>query len=559
MSIVGKTLNQRFYILKSLAQGRVEHTYLAEDRSFQAHHYCIVKHFQPIVARLGVLFDRETDILAKLSLYNNNLIPKLIDKFDQAGELYLVQEFIDGISLAAELIPGRQLPQLATIELLIEILTPLSYCHSEQFIHRQLKPDNIIRRDRTRQLVLIDFGIANLAATNTTDKFYRGTPGYAPEEQQYGEPVAASDIYAVGKIAIQALTGIHPTELRRNPQTMEWEWRKYCHVTDDFAAVLDRMVELLAARRYQNASEALAAVQSLLVDKNFLGSPPSPHSEPIQLGIAAPPVKQTFRFETAKLERGIFELESPTIVKSLGIAEYITEDLGNGVKLEMVYIPAGTFMMGSQQQNSEQPIHQVNLGSFYIGKYTITQEQYQAIVGKNPSTFKGSNHPVECVSWNDAMEFCERLSQRTDQKYTLPSESQWEYACRGGSNTPFYFGETITPDLVNHKNDYSYRKVFKGMNRERTTAVGNFPPNTFGLYDMHGNVWEWCLDTWHQNYQGAPTDGSGWIETTNNNYHLLRGGSWGSNPDYCRSAYRVKRSAMIRYYSIGFRVCLAGD
>ncbi len=559
MSLVGKTLNQRFYILKSLGKGRVEDTYLAEDLSFQAYPHCIVKQFAPVVDSIAVLFDRETDILAKLSLYSNNLIPKLIDKFDRLGELYIVQEFIDGNSLAAELIPGKQLTQLATIELLIAILTPLNYCHSEQLIHRHLQPNGIIRRDRTRQLVLIDFGIANLGATNTTTKFDRGTPGYTPEEQQYGEPVAASDIYAVGKIAIQALTGIHPTELRRNPQTMEWEWRQYCHVTDDFAAILDRMVELLAARRYQNASEALAAVKSLLVDKNFLGSPSSPHSEPIQLAIAAPAVKQTFRFETAKLERGIFELESPTIVKSLGIAEYITEDLGNGVKLEMVYVPAGTFMMGSQQQNSEQPIHQVNLAAFYIGKYTITQEQYQAIVGKNPSTFKGSNHPVECVSWNDAMEFCERLSQRTDQKYTLPSESQWEYACRGGTNTPFYFGDTITPDLVNHKNDYSYRKVFKGMNRERTTAVGNFPPNTFGLYDMHGNVWEWCLDTWHQNYQGAPTDGSGWMETTNNNYHLLRGGSWGSNPDYCRSAYRVKRSAMIRYYSIGFRVCLAGD
>jgi serine/threonine protein kinase len=270
MSLVGKTLNQRFYILKSLAQGRLEHTYLAEDLSFQAHHHCIVKHFPPIVDRLAVLFDRETDILAKLSLYNNNLIPKLIDKFDQAGELYLVQEFIDGIPLAAELIPGKQLTQIATIELLIEILTPLNYCHREQLIHRHLKPNHIIRRDRTRQLVLIDFGIANLRASDTTAKFYRGTPGYSPEEQQYGEPIAASDIYAVGKIAIQALTGIHPTELRRNPQTMEWEWRKYCHVTDDLAAVLNRMVELLAPRRYQNASEALAAVQSLLAGKSFL-------------------------------------------------------------------------------------------------------------------------------------------------------------------------------------------------------------------------------------------------------------------------------------------------
>ncbi len=558
MSLVGKTLNQRFYILKSLGQGRVERTYLAEDRSFQSHPQCIVKHFTPIVDSIAVLFDRETDILAKLSLYSNNLIPKLIDKFDRLDGLYIVEEFIAGKPLATELTAGKQLTPLAAIELLMEILTPLNYCHREQLIHRHLQPDNIIRRDRTQQLVPIDFDIANLHALNTPDKFYRGTPGYAPEEQQYGEPVAASDIYAVGKIAIQALTGIHPTELRRNPQTMEWEWRQYCHVTDDLAAVLNRMVELLAPRRYQNASEALAAVQTLIIDKNLLVSPPSPHSEPIQLTLAAPAIGQTFGFETAKLVSGIFELESPTIVRSLGTAECITEDLGNGVKLKMVYVPAGTFMMGSEQQDSEQPIHRVSLKSFYIGKYTITQEQYQSIVGKNPSTFKGNNHPVECVSWHDAMEFCEQLSQHRGQTYTLPSESQWEYACRGGTNTPFYFGDTITPDLVNHKNDYTYREVFKGMNRERTTAVGSFPPNAFGLYDMHGNVWEWCLDSWHENYQGAPTDGSGWMKM-NDGYHLLRGGSWGSNPDYCRSAYRVKRSQMIRYRSIGFRVCFTGD
>ncbi|WP_295614703.1 protein kinase, partial [Chamaesiphon sp. GL140_3_metabinner_50] len=165
MSIVGKTLNKRFYILKPLAQGGFGHTYLAEDLTFSARHYCVVKHLSPSkenlphLARIKDLFEREADTLAKLSTYSN-LIPKLIDRFEEAEELYLVQEFIDGVPLSAELTPGKKLTEEATIELLIQILIPLEYCHQENLLHRDLKPDNIMRRRQTGELVLIDFGIA---------------------------------------------------------------------------------------------------------------------------------------------------------------------------------------------------------------------------------------------------------------------------------------------------------------------------------------------------------------------------------------------------------------
>jgi eukaryotic-like serine/threonine-protein kinase len=232
MSLIGKTLNNRFYILKSIAQGGFGHTYLAEDRKFQACHHCVVKHLDPAkenlpyLDKIKELFEREADTLANLSLYSNNLIPKLIDRFEQAGELYLVQEFINGGSLAVELPEGKKLTQIKTIELLIQILTPLDYCHKENLIHRDIKPDNIMRR-QNGELVLIDFGIAkDMGAASITKHSYGGTPGYAPEEQQYGQPELASDVYAVGKIAIQAITGLSPTQLRRNPNTMAWEWRK---------------------------------------------------------------------------------------------------------------------------------------------------------------------------------------------------------------------------------------------------------------------------------------------------------------------------------------------
>jgi formylglycine-generating enzyme required for sulfatase activity len=134
-----------------------------------------------------------------------------------------------------------------------------------------------------------------------------------------------------------------------------------------------------------------------------------------------------------------------------------------------------------------------------MGKYEVTQAQYQAIMGNNPSNFKGEKRPVEQVSWNDAVKFCEELSKKTGRAYRLPSEAEWEYAARAGTDTPFHFGETITTDLANYNGNFTYASAPKGEYRKETTDVGIFPPNSFGLYDMCGNVWEWCLDKYHNN------------------------------------------------------------
>ncbi|BAZ85800.1 hypothetical protein NIES806_20040 [Dolichospermum compactum NIES-806] len=240
-------------------------------------------------------------------------------------------------------------------------------------------------------------------------------------------------------------------------------------------------------------------------------------------------------------------------------AKYFTEDLGNGVLLEMVEIPGGTFIMGSpaseaERVSSEGPQRQVKVPSFYMGKYELTQAQYQAIMGTNPWTnpysFKGDNRPVETVSWNDAVAFCEKLSQKTGKNYRLPSEAEWEYACRAGTTTPFYFGESITPDLVNYDGNYAYASAPKGKYRQQTTDVGTFPPNAFGLYDMHGNVWEWCQDDYIDSYNNAPTDGS--ALTGRSGRKLLRGGSWSNDPSYCRSAYRGNDNPDSRPRTMGF-------
>ncbi len=241
-------------------------------------------------------------------------------------------------------------------------------------------------------------------------------------------------------------------------------------------------------------------------------------------------------------------------------AKYFKEDLGNNITLDMVQIPGGSFMMGSPESEkgrykSESPQHQVNVLSFSMGKFVVTQEQYQEIMGQNPSYFteKGAKRPVEKVSWNNAVEFCQKLSQKTGREYRLPSEAEWEYACRAGTTTPFHFGETITTELANYRGTDTYASAPKGKYLQRTTDVGSFPPNAFGLYDMHGNVWEWCQDAWHDNYQNAPKDGSAWTSQSDNQ-KMLRGGSWFDNPVVCRSAFRLYDVAGFDLDNDGFRV-----
>jgi formylglycine-generating enzyme required for sulfatase activity len=247
------------------------------------------------------------------------------------------------------------------------------------------------------------------------------------------------------------------------------------------------------------------------------------------------------------------------------IARYFIEDLDNGVTLEMAAIPGGTFMMGSPENEAgrrdyESPQHQVTVPSFFMGKYPVTQAQYQAIMGTNPSGFKGSNRPVERVSWTNAVTFCKKLSQKIGKTYRLPSEAEWEYACRAGTTTPFHFGETITTDLANYDGSHTYGQGLKGVYRGETREVGSFGvANNFGLYDMHGNVWEWCQDNWHSNYEGAPTDGSAWLHIEKINIRMLRGGSWYGKPAYCRSAYSDFYDPLADSHdTFGFRVVCSG-
>ena len=336
--------------------------------------------------------------------------------------------------------------------------------------------------------------------------------------------------------------------------------------------------------------QAFEAIERIARKTSASPSPvPEPPSPAVRTGqrdtTPAPSVRPSaplFEFEvvTLSVDKGLLGLGAPKIRMGHrpGKAEYRVEDLENGIHLELVAIPGGTFQMGSPdteegREGTESPQHRVTVPSFLMGKYPITQAQWKAVaafpkadrdLNPDPSNFKGSNRPVEQVSWNDAMEFCARLSKKTGHNYRLPSEAEWEYACRAGTATPFHFGETITTDLANYRGtDWEYQGTtypgsygvgLKGEYREKTTEVGSFPPNGFGLYDMHGNVWEWCLDHWHENYEGAPRDGSAWVTGGDSDKRLLRGGSWPFDPWNCRSALRNRLNPGLRYYYFGFRV-----
>jgi formylglycine-generating enzyme required for sulfatase activity len=257
-------------------------------------------------------------------------------------------------------------------------------------------------------------------------------------------------------------------------------------------------------------------------------------------------------FETVSVDA-----RGAVVARTRHSATVFREPLAQAVALEMVAVPAGSFDMGTpgaQGYEDERPVHRVSVGAFYLARFELTQEQWQAVMGKpHPTRGHGPQRPVDRVSCVQASALCAQLSRRTGHAYRVPTEAEWEYACRAGTTTPFHFGETLTTDLANYVGEHGFRDEPKGIYRHVTTDVGSFPPNAFGLYDMHGNVWEWCADSWHNDYEGAPADGSAW-RGGDEHQNVVRGGCWHDAPEVCRSACRLKFPRYDGEDFVGFRV-----
>jgi len=542
----GTTLyGNRYTIIRKLGEGGFGITFLARNRKGQD---IVIKTLldkiltDPNLVEFRDKYLRDfKDEATRLAVCRHPHIVQIDNVFREGSLPCIAMEYIAGQNFW-ELVRGKgALSEAEAVDYIQQIGNALTVVHDKGLLHRDIKPQNIMKREGKTEAVLIDFGIAREFIPNITQTHtFAATHGFAPLEQydEHAHRGEYTDVYALSATLYFLLTGKVPTPAPNRIARFKFiPLNQVVNVSNRVHEAVMKGLELRPEDRPQSVLEWL----EILV-----------HPDP---------------FKTVSFETVTVNSTGKINNRWQAQAQVLSENI-NGIILDLAVIPAGTFRMGSpanelERSEYEEPQHTVNIASFLIGQYAVTQAQWRAVAGlpkrqidlkPDPSDFKGDNLPVETVNWCQAVEFCDRLSQFTGRTHRLPSEAEWEYACRAGTTTPFYFGETITTDLVNYNGNYTYGSGPKGIYREKTTVVGSFPPNAFGLYDMHGNLWEWCADPWHENYNSAPTDGSVWQSGGNTQYRVIRGGSWFNFPRNCRSANRFGGVPDSRNWLYGFRV-----
>jgi formylglycine-generating enzyme required for sulfatase activity len=611
-----------YTLIRQLGRGQFGVVWLAERRSAFANIEVAVKLVLDDDPDMEAIA-RESRLWAQASRHIN-VVP-IIEADIYDGHVLIVSEYVpdgsleDWIKRQGGLAPSVE----SAVSMVSGILSGLEHLHSKKIIHRDLKPDNILLQGETPRLA--DFGLARVLRSNTTigSGAVAGTPAYMAPEIFDGKRSEQSDLWAAGVILFHLLSGHMPFPqkewgaligaiLLRDPESLP------ATIPAPVQEVVFRSLKKDPMERYQTVAEMRAALQlayaksvsqvlqpiELPVDSIPYVVPMLPFPAPLAAGhILQPRISaqtQPLHSQERLEQREEIEIEvhkEPSFYSSLGAfefdvmtvnssgvikehrrgkARYFTEDIGNGVRIDMVAIPGGSYTMGSPDSEAERfedegPKHNVAISPFYLGKYAVTQAQWRVVAGlprinrdliPNPSAFKGDELPVEQVSWEEALEFCARLSQKTGRDYRLPSEAEWEYACRAGTTTPFAFGDAITPKLVNYdRNSPTSGALEKNtpgkLYRKQLLPVGSTGiANSFGLYDMHGNVREWCLDVYHDNYSGAPSDGTAWVNGNDRRYRVARGGSWNDYGFFCRSTVRFKVTPFYKFNFVGFRIAL---
>jgi len=543
-----KLYGNRYIIERQIGEGGFGITYLAKNRRGEQ---VVIKTLKDEVMTnpdFTEFRDKFKDEAMRLAICKHPHIVQIENFFAHQSLPCIAMEYVEGEDLWRRVKTGGVLSEAEGLRYIQQIGEALTVVHEKGLLHRDLKPQNIMLRSRQSEAVLIDFGIAREFIPDVT--LYHTayvSLGFEPIEQHYEEAHRGewTDVYSLAATLYYLLTGKMP----------------------EGSLMRVRRDRLIPPRQHnQGISEVVsqAIVQGMAVQPEDRPASVQEWLKLLQAGRSRGGLPfRVFQFDVVTVNA-----QGKEINRRQQQGQFLPEDLGGGVILEMVAIPGGSFVMGSlddepKRDNYESPRHLVDVAAFLMGKFPVTQAQWRAVaelpkintdLDPDPSRFKGANRPVEQVSWHEAMEFCGRLSKKTGRNYRLPSEAEWEYACRAGTNTPFHFGETITTDLANYDGNYVYGAASKGKYREETTPVGSFKvANAFGLYDMHGNIWEWCADGWHDNYEGAPSDGGIWLSSDGINIRVLRGGSWGYNPSYCRSAVRSWSLPGIRRNGCGFR------
>jgi len=584
----------RYRAVSILGQGGFGRTFLAIDEMKPSKPRCVIKQFLPEVKgekalkKAAELFEREASRLDDLGQHEQ--IPSLLAFFDQEEHKYLIQEYVDGQDLLKVLSEEGVFDRHQIKELLEDLLDVLKFVHENNVIHRDIKPENIIRRNQDGKLVLVDFGAAKEAMmSDDTSQVGTiiGSISYIAPEQAAGKAKFASDLYSLGATCLHLLTNIEPLNLFDTDEG-EWNWRSHLQDNEidyELSHVLDKLVEGATKRRFQSAIEVEKALAGEIIPVVRSPQQTSKRSSKQSSSRQAKPAtpKSRGHKKTQKLDLQIIEFQytrisdDPCLImgkkvglstsRSSGKAKYLTLRLENKVSIDLIGIPGGRFLMGSperelEREAEESPSHPVTIRPFMLGQYPVTQAQWWAVMNNNPSRFADSDvinskKPVERVSWLDCSLFCEKLAKLTGREIRLPTESEWEYACRGQTKTAFHFGATIGTELANYNGEDIYGAGMEGKNRQSTTDVDSFSANPFGLYDLHGNVAEWCVDTWHPNYQNAPTDGSSWVSGHPQERRVLRGGSWLHLPGSCRSAQRFKSAPHNKSDAFGLRIAMS--
>jgi formylglycine-generating enzyme required for sulfatase activity/predicted Ser/Thr protein kinase len=581
-------INDLYRVTSYLGGGGFGVTYLVDDCGTPK----VLKILHNIDPKAIALFDQEARVLQNL---HHPGIPKVemggrFDYFPKGVQdplRCLVMEYIEGETLEDYVAKRNYQPisERAAIRWLKQLIEILAQVHSANYFHRDIKPANIMLHS-SGQVVLIDFGTAREETQTYLQKMQGkgGTgiisPGYTPHEQVNGKAEYRSDFFALGRTFVFLLTGKHPDDFQGNSQP-GFVWQQEAQgYRQELRDLIDELMRPNIEDRPINAQAVLTKLEPL--EKIYTTPPtlkvlpqpptrantnnntnPTNITSPQGSGTGStiwtnPTTRRNILIGLGAVGvTGLTVITKPRLGIFSGNIKSFTEMLPGGVPLEMIGIPGGEFMMGASDSDpdakpNEKPAHLVKLKSFAMGKYPITRRQWLAITGANLGHkisyfFDFPNHPMEWVNLSLIKEFCQKLSQITGKTYKLPSEAQWEYACRAGTTTRFYWG-----DDAGKIGDYAW---FLDNSSNTSHEVGQKIPNAWGLYDMAGSVWERCSDFWHKDYTGAPTDGSSWDDNPENSkYFFCRGGSWDSPPPDCRSSSRIEVDKDFANGNLGFRV-----
>ena len=541
---------------------------------------------EPNYADFVSCFEKEGRNLRKFADKQHSNIVKVLDFFYEASVPCLVMDYLDGQTLETIVLQAKAtnqtIPEETIVQWIVTIAEALDRVHELGMVHRDANPANIII-NQNNEAFLIDFGIAlNIQPrATTTIAGFAGHKDFAPLEQLEPDddnPDCATarnpqlDVYCLAATLYFAITGECPKGSYSRNISINRK-NKDCLVEPKtiVPTISDRINHAILSAMEMDPNDRPASMKAwikfLTTDDEILSKIAPPTLESL-------PLKQ-LEFQTIEVNE-----KAEIIAKPDRSVQYFEEEIAEDLSIKMIIIPGGSFMMGSPEDeldsySSEEPQHLVTVPSFAIGQFVVTQAQWKTIaqlpkvkqkLNLSPSYYSGDDRPVERVDWFEAVEFCNRLIRLTRKLYRLPSEAEWEYACRAGTTTAFNIGPTIATDFANYRGtddvradrtiSGNYGEGPKGNYRGKTTPAQTFSANNFGLFDTHGNVWEWCADDWHENYDGAPIDGSVWDASNDSGSKVTRGGSCYNAPSVCRSAIRGTDPSDSRNSSVGFRLLL---